>query len=520
MRSLLSRKLFVALTPGLVMSMLLVNLPTHNPSQASSHREAPLITSDPKGDNTDVYAFRSTESGRSGFVTLIANYQPFQEPAGGPHFYRFDDDVNYNINIDNDGDGEADRVFEFEFTTTFVNPNTVLGQAAPNQALAGTGGIDPLITSLDDPDYNERQTFTIDLSGAGASANPVNGSSFVVPPDNIGVRTTPNYETALGQPAVQRVSFGSQFPEGRVFAGQRDEGFYIDVESIFDTLNLHSLGEIGGIDTTAGFNVSTIAIEVPIQLLTRNSSVPTSATDPNAVIGVWATAERRALTTLGRRGKRTTSGRGRQTSRLGSPLVNELIIPLGLKNTFNVTTPEDDSDFAPFVLDPQIPKLIQAVLAAGGININIPAAPRNDLVAIFATGIPQGLVPGFTNFLSDGSPHEYLRLNVAIPPSATQNRLGLLGGDAAGYPNGRRVGDDVVDITLRAALGGTPFNPNNPAPGVANPFNIAPNNNVGDGVSRNDVPYLDRFPYLGTPHPGNRGGLGNPTEPHNHHVQN
>jgi hypothetical protein len=203
---------------------------------------------------------------------------------------------------------------------------------------------------------------------------------------------------------------------------------------------------------------------------------------------------------------------------LGNPLVNEVVIPLKLKDAFNASTPPNDQVVAPFVLDPQLPKLIQAVLAAGGTNINIPPAPRNDLVAIFGTGIPAGLVPGFQNFLSNGFPHEYQRLNVAIPPTAeaSRSRLGLLGGDAAGYPNGRRVGDDVVDISLRAVLGGTPFNPNNPAPGVTNPFNVAPNNTVGDGVDRNDVPYLDRFPYLGTPNSGNAAGN---AAPHQHHVQ-
>lgn len=506
--------LFLGMVVLLVASML-INLPADTPVQASSHREAPSIIYDPAGDNTDVYVFRSTEAGREGFVTLIANFIPFQEPAGGPHFYRFDPDAIYNIHIDNTGDGIQDMTFEFTFRTRFVNPDTVLGQAAPNQALAGTGGIDPLITSLTDPDYNEPQTYSVRLVGnISARTGPVGSDPFIVPPDNIGVRTTPDYEAALAQPAVFPLSFGPNFPQGRVFAGQRDEGFYIDVESIFDTLNLHSIGETGGIDTTAGFNVHSIALEVPIEILTRNFSVPTNPLDPNAVIGVWSTVRRLAPTGAGRR------ARAIQVSRLGHPLVNEVVVPLGLKDFFNTSSPVGDAALAPAVLDPQLPKLIQAVLAAGGISINIPSAPRNDLVAIFATGIPPGLVPGFQNFLSNGVPHEYQRLNVAIPPSASPNRLGLLGGDPAGYPNGRRVGDDVVDIELRAVLGGTPFNPNNPAPGVANPFNVAPNNTFGDGVNRNDVPYLTRFPYLGTPHPGNRGGLGNPTDPHEHHVQN
>jgi hypothetical protein len=511
MRKLGKRKFIAVAVAALFAVTLLIGESSFEPSQASSHREAPLSKLDPSGDNTDVYAFRSTESGRTGFVTLIANFIPFEEPSGGPHFYRFDDNATYNIKVDNNGDGFEDITFEFNFTTTFVNPDTVLGQAAPNQALAGTGGIDPLITSLTDPDYNEPQTYTVRMVRGVRSNNGRNNSFIelgtgIVPPDNIGSRTTPNYESDLAQPAISNLSNG-----GRVFAGQRDEGFYIDVESIFDTLNLASITATGGTDTLAGFNVHTCALEVPVSMLTRNSSTPSDALDSNAVIGVWATVERGRFNSRGRQVPPFT-----QVSRLGNPLVNEVVIPLGLKDTFNASTPPNDQSVAPFVLDPQLPKLIQAVLAAGGITINIPSAPRNDLVAIFATGIPAGLVPGFQNFLSDGRPHEYQRLNVAIPPSASPNRLGLLGGDAAGYPNGRRVGDDVVDISLRAMLGGTPFNPNNPASSAANPFNVAPNNTFGDGVDRNDVPYLDRFPYLGTPHSGNVTGN---AKPHEHHAQ-
>lgn len=501
------RSLLAALTAMVTVAALLSSSQVQSVS-ASSHREAPLVKLDPTGDNTDVYAFRSLEPGRSGFVTLIANFIPFEEPAGGPHFYRFDDNAVYNIKVDNNGDGFEDLTFEFRFATSFVNPNIVLGQAAPNEALAGAGGIDPLITSLTDPDYNEPQTYSVRMvngvrSGDGSFNSTLLGSDFIVPPDNIGQRTTPNYEETLGRAAIFPISFGAGVPQGRVFAGQRDEGFYVDVEGIFDTLNLRSIGATGGIDTTAGFNVHAVALEVPIQLLTRNRSVPVDPLDRNAVIGVWSTVERGLVL---RKSKRQTPPFV-QVSRLASPLVNEVIIPLGMKDDFNASTPITDLKFASFVLDPQLPKLIKAVLAAGGININIPPAPRTDLVAIFATGIPAGPVPGFTTFLSNGLPHEYLRLNVAIPPSSSPSRLGLLGGDTAGYPNGRRVGDDVTDISLRAVLGGTPFTP---------AFNIAPNNTVGDGVDRNDVPYLDRFPYLGVPHSGNRSGA---NRPHEHHVQ-
>jgi hypothetical protein len=490
-KPLAGRILFVCLLFALTFSLTLNSNPTR--SLASSHREAPLIVADPLADNTDTYAFRSTEAGRSGFVTLIANWIPFEQPSGGPHFYKFDDTVLYEIYIDNTGDGVEDITYQFRFKTTFKNPDSVLGMAAPNQVLAGTGGIEPLITSLDDPDYNEPQTYSVTrIDRNTGKRGAVIATGLVTPPNNIGERTTPNYEATLAQPAIYPLPNG-----GRVFAGQRDEGFYIDVGGVFDTLKLKSIGATGGIDSTAGFNVNTIAIEVPIQDLTRSSAVPSGPTASDAVIGVWSTSSRQKISVLrsdlsdDNEDESLTVGPFRQVSRLGSPLVNELIIPLKLKDRFNSSTPASDSQFAQFVTNPQLATLLSAVF-----GISVPQAPRNDLVAIFATGIPVNNVtgPNYTTFLSDGRPHEMLRLNVAIPPSASPSRLGLLGGDVAGFPNGRRVFDDVVDISLRAVAGGTPFTP---------ATNVAPNNTLGDGVANNDVPFLTRFPYLGTPQSGN-----------------
>jgi hypothetical protein len=489
--------------PLFALSLLLILGPIPTRSLASSHREAPLIVADPLADNTDTYAFRSTEPGRSGFVTLIANWIPFEEPSGGPHFYKFDDTVLYEIYIDNTGDGVEDVTYQFRFKTRFVNGNSILGMAAPNQALAGTGGVEPLITSLDDPDYNEPQSYSVTrIDRNNGRRGVVIASGLLTPPNNIGERTTPNYETALGRPAVYSLPNG-----GRVFAGQRDEGFYIDVGGVFDTLKLKSIAATGGVDSTAGFNVNTIAIEVPIQELTRTGTVPTGPTASNAVIGVWAVASRQKISVLRSdflnddSEDPLTLGPFQQVSRLGSPLVNEVIIPLKLKDRFNASTPERDSQFAQFVTNPQLAQLLSAVF-----GISVPPAPRNDLVAIFATGIPVNSVtgPNYTTFLSDGRPHEMLRLNVGIGPSASPSRLGLLGGDVAGFPNGRRVFDDVVDISLRAVAGGTPFTP---------VTNISPNNTLGDGVANNDVPFLTRFPYLGTPQSGN-STLGSP---HQHH---
>jgi hypothetical protein len=552
MSRLFSRKIFNVVTLLLLVVSLLISGPANKPANASSHREAPSIIFAPGCDNTDVYAFRSYEGGREGTVTLIANFIPFQEPSGGPHFYRFDPSKVYNIKVDNTGDGFEDLTFEFRFNTEFVNPNSILGQAAPNQVTGvpapgsariapvapGSGGIEPLITSLTDPDYNEPQTYEVRMVRGVRSfgtGGTVLASGLVTPPDNIGQRTTPNYE-ALAQQAIYPLSGG-----GRVFVGQRDEGFYIDVGGMFDILNLganppvQSSGAFG-VDGLSGFNVSTVALELPLSMVTRDGGVPASPTAANAVIGVWATVESPTFRTPPTPG--TDPGRPRrggpsvQVSRLGSPLVNEVVIPLGRKDEFNASTPLTDGQYAPFIIDPQFARLLSAVFSINvpGISSANPLGPqgpiqfadvtiggvtltlrplialgiggRVDLVAIFATGIPGATL------LTDGLPHEMIRINLAVPATASgsQNRLGVLGGDLAGFPNGRRPGDDVVDIAMRAMAGGTPFTP---------ATNVFPNNEISDGVDRNDVPYLNRFPYLGTPHSGNIPG----NSPHNHHVK-
>ena len=461
------------------------------PLMASSHSEAPLISMDRFADNTDTYAFRSVEPGREGFVTLIANYIPFQEPSGGPQYYRFDDTVLYEIKIDNTGDGIEDVTYQFQFSTQTVNNDTILGMSAVNQ--------DAVISNLNDPDYNMPQTYSVRrIDRTSGRVGRVLAAGLRTPPANIGPRATPNYEANLGQPAVYGLPNG-----GKVFAGQRDEYFYIDVGGVFDSLNLRSLGSGGGVDTTQGFNVSTLAIEVPIQELTSSRAVPSGPTASDAVIGVWATSSRRSTRVINDDGSRATSGGWVQISRLGNPLVNEVVIPLSLKDAFNSLSPQFDGTIprvVQAVTDPELARLLQAVY-----GIAIPPPPRNDLVAIFATGIPVNGVtgPNYTTFLSDGTAHEYLRLNVAIPitPIASMSRLGLLGGDVAGFPNGRRPFDDVTDIALRAVAGGTPFTP---------ATNTAPNNALGDGVSSNpEGPLLTRFPYLRTPNAGNTARTSN-----------
>ena len=468
------------LTSALIALSLMLSV-TPLPIMASSHGEAPLISMDRYADNTDTYAFRSVEPGRDGFVTLIANFIPFQEPSGGPQWYRFDDTVLYEIKIDNTGDGNEDITYQFEFTTRTVNGDTILGMSAVNE--------NGVISSLTDADYNMPQAYSVRrIDRTFNRRGRLLAAGLTVPPANIGPRVTPDYEQNLGQPAVYPLSDG-----GKVFAGQRDEYFYIDVGGVFDAINLRSIGANGGVDTTQGFNVSTIAIEVPIQDLTRTRAVPSGPTASDAVVGVWSTASRRSTRVINP-SQVVDSGPWRQVSRLGNPLVNEVVIPLRLKDAFNALSPVDDAVAAPFVLDPELARLMQTVF-----GINIPAPPRNDLVSIFATGIPVNPItgPNYTTFLSDGQPHEYLRLNVAIPvtPIGSINRLGLLSGDVAGFPNGRRVHDDVTDIALRAVAGGTPFTP---------ATNVPPNNVLGDGVSANpEGPLLTRFPYLRMPNPGN-----------------
>jgi hypothetical protein len=429
------------------------------PGHASSHREAPLTAQDPMADNTDVYAFRSPDEPDK--VTFIANFIPFQKPDGGPNFYSFDPNVVYEIHIDNNGDAVEDITYQWRFTTEIRNPATFLYNTGP-------------VTSLDDADLNVRQFYRltrIDGPRRSGAVTELSGR-LPVPPPNIGPRSTPNYDQLAG---------GTQQLPGnvRVFAGQRDEGFFVDL-GIFDLLGVGS-GEVT--DSTAGFNVSALAIQVPITAVTRGGSMPSSATDPNAVIGVWSTASRFATRTL-TAGAQAHTGPLVQVSRLGNPLVNEAVIDLARKDAFNGIEPTSDAVALDRVTDPEVPKLLEAIF-----GVQSPPAPRTDLVTIFLTGIP-GL-----NQPPSVRPAEMLRLNVAVPPAVRPDPMGVLAGDIAGFPNGRRVGDDVLDIVLQAAAGATPLTP---------AFNRAPNNTLGDGVTRNDAQYLPHFPYLANPHPGNR----------------
>ena len=430
------------------------------PSGASSHREAPLISQDPVADNTDVYAFRSPDDPNS--VTLVANWIPFEEPAGGPIFWNFGDDVLYEIHVDNNADAEPDITYQWRFTTEIQNPNTFLYNTGP-------------ITDINDEDFNYRQFY--DVSVVRSGVRTVLGSHLPVPPNNIGPRSTPNYEAVAAQ-AVR------QLPGGvKSFAGQRDDPFFVDLGSAFDLLGLRPFNPAhviplpaeAGVDGLGGFNVNTIAIQVPISELT--------AGDP--IIGVYSQTKRqqnRVLSPTGPGSAPRNSGAFVNVSRLGMPLVNEVIIPLGQKDLFNASEPRDDAQFLPRVLDPEPARLIPGLYP----GVTVPPAPRNDLVAIFLTGLP-GL-----NQPANVKPSEMIRLNTSTPLGAG-NPLGVLAGDNQGFPNGRRLVDDVVDIELRALAGATPFTP---------PFNRVPNNSLGDGVNTNDRPFLGAFPYVATPHRG------------------
>jgi hypothetical protein len=464
----------------------------------SSHREAPEISKDPVADSTDLYAFVSPD--RPDRVTLIANYIPLQAPDGGPNFYEFGNDVLYEIHIDNNGDTLADISYQFQFTSEVTNPNTFLYNTGP-------------IKRLDDPSWNRRQTYSVTRVVTG-QAPQLLASGVPCPPCNIGPLSTPNYERLVDQ-ATTGISPGTL-----VFAGQRAEGFYVDLGAVFDLGDLRpfeqdhttfglddtGLGQMAaGVNSTAGVNVHSIALQVPIRDLTADGLIPGGVTSPTAVLGVWTTASRqRARVFEGTPGANINSGPFTQISRLGNPLFNEVLVPLATKDFWNAQPPNLDSQFARYVANPELAGLLPVLypgvfpqLAA----FNQTAAPRADLLAVLLTGIPNGVVPGFQNFTGP-TQADMLRLNVAVPPTtAGASNLGLVGGDPAGFPNGRRVFDDVTTIELRAIAGATlplvdpSFKPDAAAGAVSMGLTSGPTDLTAMGTEH----YLGEFPYLGTP---------------------
>ena len=459
----------------------------------SSHREAPAISKDPVADSTDVYAFVSPDAPET--VTILANYVPLQDPAGGPNFFEFGSDVLYEIHIDNTGSGTPAITYQFRFTATITDPGTFLYATGP-------------ITSLTDPTWNRRQTYTVTkllADGSSTTLTPSSGAVLSCPPCNIGPRSTPNYSKLSGE-AVYRLSSGEM-----VFAGQRAEGFFVDLGSIFDLGDLRPLSPdqllpglaSAGINSIADKNVHTIAIQVPISSLTRTQQPPTGPGDPNAVIGVYTTASRQRVRMIRPgTGTEVVSGPFTQVSRLGSPLVNEVVVPMNLKDYFNSQPPVNDSQFAGAVEHPELQKLLPVLYPGAFPHLKAYTKARADLVAIFATGIPGAVIGpsfGYGTYQGGKVIAEMLRLNMGIAPTgggAGTSNLGLLGGDLAGFPNGRRVTDDVVTIELKAVAGATiPLVDHSYTPDGAVSL-------VTQDVASNPIEYQSSFPYLADPHPG------------------
>jgi hypothetical protein len=478
----------------------------------SSHREAPEISKDPVADSTDLYAFVSPDAPDT--VTIIANYVPLQGPAGGPNFYEFGDDVLYEINIDNDNDGEVDITYQFQFTNEIEVGGTFLYNVGP-------------IASLDSPNWNRRQFYTVtridwedrrqkrhrNHHHRDYGQHPL-GAHLPCPPCNIGPRSTPNYD-ALAGAAVQTLSDGS-----RVFAGQRAEGFYVDLGSIFDLAALRPIqsahlipvpGSALAVNATKDLNVHSIALQIPKTLLTDDGSNPSDPKAPLAVIGVWTTASRQRVHFNHGWGSGDNNpanvGPFTQVSRMANPLFNEVLVPMERKDDWNQDPPTNDSEYADGVLHPELAKLLPVLYPGAFPNLQAlvnSGKPRADLSAILLTGIPLGVVsPNFQNFTGT-TLADLLRLNMAIPPSATPSNLGVVGGDLAGFPNGRRLADDVVNIELKAIAGATyPLIDNTFTPDAAvGIVDQGLTNSATDQTARGTEHYLAAFPYLGTPHSG------------------
>jgi Domain of unknown function (DUF4331) len=458
----------------------------------SSHREAPEISKDPVADSTDVYAFVSPD--RPDTVTLIANYIPLEDPAGGPNFFEFGDDVRYRIHVDNDGDGLSNVIYEFLFGTKVTNPNTFLYNTGP-------------IASLDSPNWNRRQSFTVTKILRNKDrelSRQVLGKSLLCPPCNVGPRSTPNY-ASLANAAIYDLPGG-----GKVFTGQRLDGFYVDLGSVFDlgTLrpfqNLHLIPTAAalGVDALRALSVHSIAVQVPIQDLTRTGKLVTDPMAKEAAIGVWTSAARQKGQVRNDDGDHK-SGPFVQVSRLANPLFNEVIVPMSRKDRWNRMVPNSDSQFAKYVAQPELAQLLPVLYPNVFPNLAAYKKDRADLLAILLTGIPAGIIPGFQNFTGK-TQADLLRLNVAIPPSGTPNVLGLLGGDLAGFPNGRRVFDDIVTVELRAVAGVTiPLVDPSFTPDAAAGAITDGSGTVTDGKSLPaNVTYLNTFPYLDHPKSG------------------
>lgn len=485
---------------------------------ASNHREAPITALDHKADITDVYAFVSYGPNQApntppSKVTLMMGVDPLLEPGNGPTLFPFDPDILYEIKVDNDHDAREDVVFQFRFATEYQLPDVYAAAAGVGDFGAFKPGtsqlvVPPQIRSFDDVGLNQRQRYTVtmirdddddergdddddDDDDSTRLRNP-DGSPFFAVPTNIGPRTL-DYERLY---AAGTYSLRSGIS---LFAGTTDDAFWIDLGAAFDTANLRTLASgVPGVltqfedqalqnfasDTVSGYAVNTIAIEIPIELLTHTGRIE-SADSRWATIGVWGTTSRQRETVRRSPNPARNKGPWRQVQRMGNSLINELLVGIGSKDRFSMDEPRKDKQFARFFLDPPIAGIIEA-LYGGALSVR--EAPRSDLLPlvtyappIAAAGTPSGPIA------------DLLRLNTGVPatPLLDASRLGLIGGDRAGYPNGRRLYDDVTDITLRVAVGGV-LDPSFPG------FNPDVNGRLGDGVNVDDQPYHDYFPYIGS----------------------
>ena len=482
------------------------------PAQASSHREAPAIAMNPSVDATDLYFFRSYETGRAGYVTLVANYNPFQDPQGGPNFFQFNPNALYEIHLDNVGDGKEHLTFQFKFTNTSKQQALMVGGKSVKIPLIDSG---PFNGAVNPPTLNVRETYTLDIVAGprrtGTKYSVTNaaaggGATFDKPVDNIGDKTFGG-PTAYATYAAKHIyDVNLNIPgcttTAKVFVGQRKEPFYIAVGKIFDLFNFNPVGpEVGGNNNDLeAKNVSTLALELPISCIKAGSE---------PVIGAFTTASLRQGRLLdgapatGLNKSTREGGAWTQVSRLGMPLVNEVVIGLDDKDKFNASMPKDDAaKFADYITNPTVPALIQTLFPIVTAPTNF---PRTDLLTVFLKGL-KTLNQNTTN--ASAVPSEMLRLNtgVAVTAPAAQSPLGAAGGDLAGYPNGRRPGDDVVDLTLRVAMGALCV-----LTGPTDTFGVgctaanAPSGGLAftDGVRKTAANYAVTFPYLTTPLPGN-----------------
>ena len=468
--------------PVLILAASLIAGLGARPAAASSHSEAPLISLDPAVDNADVYFF--LDPNRPGMAVLLATFNGLSNPASGPNYKSFAENARYDLKIDNDGDGAPDVTYRFLFTNHRRNDETFLYNTGP-------------VSSVSDPNLNVYQTYSIQkITGNPAKPAPsqitdVGGGDpahpFYTVPWNIGPKSFPNNAYHSITDGIYSTADG-----GTVACGPRADPFFVDLQTIFDLINLAGptsrpgigVGNTGGgKNTLNGFNVMAIMLEVPVSDLTKNHDTPTDPNDPDAVVGLWSTTSRPATRVLNGDGTVSESGDYVQVSRLGEPLINEVLIALGDKDNWNATSPKNDHGFVDeYYRHSEVAGLLKALF-----GIDSPPEPREDIVEALATG-----VPGLNHRPGEVEADE-LRLNVAIPPVpiAAANSLGVIGGDLAGFPNGRRTCDDVVDIELRVIAG------------VLNPdFNHAPNNQLGDGVDAPDPACSTSFPFMITPYQG------------------